>query len=217
MDLLTRTPQTAVAPPGRRSNGFDGREPRDRGLSRLRPHGRGTARALLASCCWLLVLVNPARAEVSREYQLKAAFLYNFTRFVEWPPQRFPERTSPIVIGVLGGNPFGEELTAVVEGRNVNGRKIEVRSLKPDADLSAVHILFFPAGETGRCAEIIEAAHRTGTLTVGESQPFATAGGIITFTLEGDRLRFAVNAQAVDRAGLKLSAQLLKLATTVRR
>ncbi len=155
------------------------------------------------------------RAEVSKEYQLKAAFLYNFTKFVEWPPACFADDTSPIVIGILGRNPFGAELASVVAGRTVNGRGLVVKSLATAAEAASVHLLFVPAGEEAKLA-----ADRTwrdvAVVTVGESPQFAALGGTITFRREADRVTFAVDLALAEHAGLKVSAQLLKLATSVR-
>lgn len=154
-------------------------------------------------------------AEVSKEYQLKAAFLYNFTKFVEWPAARFAEANSPIVIGVLGQNPFDGELDKIVSGRTVNGRAILVKLIHSADELAAVHLLFVPAGEETR----LPAAAWTNAalVAVGESESFAALGGTITFTHEGDKLRFEINIAAAERDGLKISAQLQKLATVVRR
>lgn len=173
------------------------------------------------ACVAALLLVGPftgpAHAELTKEYQLKAAFLYNFTRFVNWPPERFPEKESPIVIGIWGTNPFGEELEKIVAERKINGRAITVRTVSSPADARSVHLMFVSAAETSRLDETLAQLHDAHVLTVGESQPFAAAAGIITFKLEGDKLRFAINLKASEQAGIKISAQLLKLAITVRR
>jgi hypothetical protein len=157
------------------------------------------------------------RAPISREYQIKAAFLYNFTKFVEWPPGRFPAPDSPIVIGLLGGNPFGNELLTIVRNRKVNGRAIEVRVVTTAAEAASVHVLFASAGQEAQAASMADALRRAGVLTVGESPAFAAAGGVVDFVLEGDKVRFKIDLAAGQRAGLKLSVQLLKLATEVRR
>ena len=169
--------------------------------------------------CGLLCLAgHPTRgadAEVRKEYQVKAAFLYNFTKFVEWPQARFANDTSPIVIGVLGRNPFGDELAKIVNGRTVNGHPILVKLIATADEVPAVHLLFVPAGEENR---LLPAAWQSAAIVVvGESGAFATLGGTITFTREADKVRFAINLATAERAGLKISAQLLKLATAVHR
>ena len=159
----------------------------------------------------------PLQAEITKEYQIKAAFLYNFTKFVEWPPERFPDPSGPIVIGVLGwnSNPFGQELINLVKDKKVGGRPVIVKSVETPEEASAVHVLFVSAGLELRWAKAAQSAHSTGVLTVGESAQFSAAGGIITFMIKEDNVRFEINQAAGENAGLKISAQLLKLATAV--
>lgn len=176
---------------------------------------RGLQRALLA----LLLLAGGDTLHanaVSKEYHLKAAFLFNFLRFVEWPPERFAEDASPIVIGILGPNPFDAELEELVRGRQVNGRRIHVRAVSVDEARSA-HLIFVPAGEEGRFADALKTLRETAVVTVGESDRFAAQDGMIRFVRVADNLRFAINQAAAEAAGLRISSQLLKLATEVRR
>jgi hypothetical protein len=162
-------------------------------------------------------LAVATEAEVSKEYQVKAAFLYNFTKFVEWPPASFADATSPIVIGVLGQNPFGHELERIVQGRTVNGRAISVIFIHTAGEVPALHLhlLFVPAGEETRLPSA--AWQNAAVVAVGESADFAALGGTIIFTREADKVRFAIKLESAERAGLKISAQLLKLATEVHR
>ncbi len=178
-------------------------------------------RPRLTFLVWLgwLVLVQPAAAAdaaVSKEYELKAAFLYNFTKFIEWPAARFANDASPVVIGVLGKNPFGDELESVVKGRTVKGRDIVVKLLASADEAPAVHILFVPAGEEPRLAAT-DAWRKIAVVVVGESPRFAPLGGAITFKPEADKVRFAIDLAAAESVGLKISAQLLKLAVEVHR
>jgi len=159
-----------------------------------------------------LLLLN---AEVTKEYQIKAAFLYNFTKFVEWPAARFADDASPIVIGVVGPNPFEDELAKLVNGRKANGRNIVVMHLSSIPESGSVHVLFFSAGETRPLGDMLARFHAAGVLTVGESPHFKAAGGMINFVPEADKIRFEINQSASEQAGLKISAQLLKLATAV--
>ncbi len=177
-------------------------------------------------CLWLVLLgllVFGGRAsceaapEVSKEYQVKAAFLYNFTKFVEWPASRFSTNTSPIVIAVLGRNPFGEELDAIVRERKVNGRGLVVKVIDSADEAATAHLLFVGADAEDRLAGKMDALQKSGVLTVGESPRFIASGGIINFTLDADKVRFQINPQAGEQAGLKISAQLLKLAVIVRK
>jgi len=159
--------------------------------------------------------LSSARADVFGEYQVKAAFLYNFTKFIEWPPERFADATSPIVIGVLGRNPLGDELEKIVRGRRVNGRAILVKFLPTADDISSVHLLFVPAGEETRLPAT--AWPQAAVVVVGESEACTALGGMIGFTRDADKIRFSINLESAEGRGLKISAQLLKLATAVRR
>lgn len=175
-----------------------------------------TGRFLLLAILGLLSF-SPARADTSKEYQLKAAFLYNFTKFVEWPAPHVPQAASPIVIAVLGDNPFGDELENAVRGRLVNGRPIVVKIVDSPDEAGAAQVLFVGANEERRLGDSLDALHRASVLTVGETRRFAAMGGIITFTLTADKVRFEINQDAGEQAGLKINAQLLKLATPVRK
>ncbi len=157
-----------------------------------------------------------ADTPVSKEYQLKAAFLYNFTKFVEWPTGRFADATSPIVIGVLDRNPFGDELEKIVKGRTVNGRAIVIKLVTTANEAATVHLLFVPADEEPRLAAT-EVWKKAAVVSVGESDHFTVLGGTITFKPEADKIRFAINLESAEQAGLKISAQLLKLAIAVHR
>jgi hypothetical protein len=164
----------------------------------------------------LLGFAFEARAtSVSKEYQLKAAFLYNFTKFVEWPPEQFANETSPIVIAVLGANPFGNEITDLVKNRSVKGRPIIVRFIDSASEIPGAHIVFVSAGAESRLPEPF--LGQPGVLTVGETSEFAARGGIIRFTLIGEKVRFEINQTSSEKAGIKLSGQLLKLATAIRK
>lgn len=185
----------------------------------LRRAAAGFATCARGLCCLLTLLAfgpAAARAAVPKEYQIKAAFLYNFTKFVDWPADCFATPHDPIVIGVLGANPFGQELTAVVHDRRVNGRGIRVLALDAPPEAAQVHVLFVAPGAETQLAAFF-AATPPPTLTVGESDRFATLGGVIRFTTVGDKVRFEINVGAAERAGLKISAQLQKLATAVHR
>jgi hypothetical protein len=184
----------------------------------------GTAAARLFRIAALLLLLSPfillptsLRAEPAREYQVKAAFLYNFTKFIEWPADCFDSASSPIVIAILGHDPFGGELEKVVRGRTVAGRPIRLVSLEP-ADLDAApppkyHVLFVPAGEESLLRRFAENHPSRGVLTVGETDRFAAAGGIITFVVIHDRVHFEIDRDRAAAAGVSISAQLQKLAT----
>lgn len=171
---------------------------------------------------WLgLALLSPhsfGAEMVNKEYQLKAAFLYNFTKFVaEWPTNRIAAKDAPITIGVLGKNPFGDELNKAVQGRNANGRAFVVKTLDAAADAKTVDVLFVPHGQETLLQDQLPAIQAAGVLTVGESDTFGTMGGLINFTTEADKIRFTINLDEADQHGFKFSSQLLKLAQIIRR
>ena len=172
-------------------------------------------RLLVGLFCLVGHAARGADTGVSKENLVKAGFLYNFTKYVEWPSARFADDTSPIIIGVLGRNPFGRELEQIVQTRTVNGRAIQVRLIHTAEEVLTVHLLFVPAGEETRLPAI--AWQNAAVVVVGESADFTALGGTITFTRAEDKVQFAVNLEAAERVGLKISAQLLKLATAVRR
>ncbi len=187
-------------------------------LSALPYQGRCIVLAwVAASLLFFTTAASAALPEASKEYQVKAAFLYNFTKFVEWPGGRYDSPEAPIVIVVLGRSPFGGALAAAVEGRQAGGRAIVVRPAASAEEVKEAHILFVPAGEEGRFAALAGALAGGAVTTVGESDRFAAHGGMITFVHEAGRLRFSINLEAAEREHLKFSAQLLRLATHVRR
>jgi hypothetical protein len=182
-------------------------------------------RRIFAFCRMGLVFVGaslagslPATAAepASKEYQVKAAFIYNFTKFVDWPG-RFASPTAPIVVGVFGRNPFGEELEKIVRDRKVNGRSISVVALSSANEARRAHVVFVPDGEEDALEKQISLLVKSGVLVVGESDRFQALGGVVTFTTEDDKVRFTINMTAAEQGGLKISSQLQKLATVIRR
>jgi hypothetical protein len=152
----------------------------------------------------------------SLEYNVKAAFLLNFVRFVQWPATAFPQPGSPIAVCVLRRNPFGDILERMVEGEQVGGRPVVVRQISTPDQTPACHVLFVPdpvLREDGDVAVPME----MGLLTVGESDAFLRHGGIINFYTERGRVRFAINAEAAERSNLRVSARLLLVARVVQR
>ena len=149
------------------------------------------------------------------EYELKAAFLYKFAQYVNWPSNAFDNPTSPLTIGVLGQNLFGSFLDDTVAGKTLNGRKFKIQYLKVgDAEgIEKCHMLFINPSEKERVSNILTIAQRKGILTVSQSvreyREFALRGGMINFFLDDqNRLRFEINAEAAEKAGLKISSQL---------
>lgn len=175
-------------------------------------------RRWLWSCAalWLAAL-GAFGAEASREHQIKAAFLYNFTKFVEWPATAFAGPETPLVLGVVGQGTLAGELEKVVKDRKFNGRDLIVKTILSPAAAKDVHLLYVASGEDAQIDAIMAGLKGASTLTVGESEAFVRKGGIINFVPEADKVRFELNSAAADRAGLKVSAQLQKLAKTVRK
>lgn len=167
----------------------------------------------------LLILLTPAvqRAHAddaaNLEYPVKAAMLFNFTQFVDWPKEAFAAADSPIVIGVAGdANPFANALEQVVAGKKVAGRSIVIK-YKVDADSAGTcQMLFVPAAADGLASSILQKVQSKPVLSVGETEAFMKAGGIARFYTEANKVRFEMNPAAADRAGLKISSKLLKLA-----
>lgn len=163
----------------------------------------------------LLLAPSALHAATAKEHQLKAGFLYNFAKFVEWPADKLDDADAgPLVIAVLADEAFNRELTKAVRDRFVKKHPVVVRRLLEADDLADVHLLFVGAGGEPELADSIRG--RPGLLTVGESAEFARLGGVITFVLVDDKVRFEINQAAGEAAGLKLSAQLLKLALPAR-
>lgn len=159
-----------------------------------------------------------ARAsEISKESQIKAAFVYNFLKFVEWPADKLTNNDSALTIGVLGKGPITSELQKAVKDRRINGRELVVKTVETAEAARGLHLLFVTASEDNRLDSLLAQTADASVLTVGESEQFAKRGGIITFVLEGDKLRFEINIDAAEAANLKISAQFQKLAKTVRR
>ncbi|HEX7183153.1 MAG TPA: YfiR family protein [Thermoanaerobaculia bacterium] len=175
-------------------------------------------RAVAAAAILLLLSGGLARADrplVTSEYAVKAAFLYNFAKFVEWPADAFRGPGDPMTLCVLGEDPFGGELDQTVGGKTVTGRQIVVRRSTRLTDLPECRVLFVSSSEGPRLAQILAAVGDRAVLTVGEEETFARAGGIISFVVRENRVRFQIDRKAAARAGLSISSRLLELAETV--
>jgi hypothetical protein len=159
--------------------------------------------------------VFPQSQEVS-EYQIKAAFLYNFAKFVEWPAASFKDSNSPIAICVVGQNPFGAILEETVNGKKLEGRHFVVRNITADQLAGGCHILFVSSSERKHSRAILESIKTPGVLTVGEVDGFAMDGGVINFKLDGGKLRFEINPEAAAKEGLQIRSNLLSLAQIVK-
>ena len=175
--------------------------------------------AAIAFAVAFLGLAEPwvARAadESFGEYEVKAAFLYNFARFVEWPDPA-PAAEEPVEICVLGEDPFGEVLDRTIAKKKVRGHPVVARRIEGPDDAATCRIVFVSASEE-RLRPTLETLAREQTLTVGEDDDFTKQGGMIKFLLDERRVRLEINVDALERAGLKASSQLLRVARVVRR
>jgi len=169
---------------------------------------------MLISIC--LITAQKCQAQESLpEYQVKAAYLFNFLKFVEYPGESFADPLAPIVIGVVGDDPFGNALPQVVIGKTVQGRDLVIHVYRSGEDLRGAHILFISASERKRLPTILASLHGSSVLAVSDASGFLDAGGMIQFLNENDRVRFAINTDATSRAKLKVSSKLLSLARPV--
>ena len=155
------------------------------------------------------------------EYEVKAAFLYNFIKFVEWPTNAFPAKDSPIVIGVLGSDPFLDSsssanyLEQAIAGKSIEERKVIVRHLERTANLKDCQLLFVSASEKSHLKEILDGLRGDPVLTVSETDNFCEQGGIINFIKQSGKVRFEINPGVAEQGQLKISSRLLNVAKIV--
>ena len=157
-----------------------------------------------------------AQASPSVEYQVKAAFVLNFAKFVEWPPDAFQSEKAPITLCVFGHDPFGSSLDDLIRGKTINNRELLARRINELPALKACQLVFVSDRENRYLSEILNTLKASHALLVGESKDFADRGGGIQFYLEDNKVRFSANVDAVQRAGLTVSSKLLALARIVR-
>jgi hypothetical protein len=161
----------------------------------------------------MLLVSAPAVAErpESSEAAVKAAFLYNFTKFVEWPGSAFPQPSTAFVVCAFADGAFRKELENILQSEQVRGRPIAIAPASLE-DPRGCHIAYFAQGDAARQGRILDGLKRSPVLTVGEGRRFLEQGGLIAFMLENDRVRFAINRRAADSAGLSISSKLLRVA-----
>lgn len=149
------------------------------------------------------------------EYEIKAAFLYNFAKFTEWPSETFSEATDSLIIGVLGRDPFGNILENIIGGKTIGGRPITIHRFPRPGVLDRCHILYISESETHRLSDIFQRLQKASVLTVSDIPDFAQKGGMIYLYPKENKIRFAINLSQVEKARLKLSAKLLNLAQII--
>jgi hypothetical protein len=182
----------------------------------VRPSWRQTAALILAALLSLAgAPVNWAQAVPPGEYQLKAAFLFNFAKFIDWPPASFANPQSPFTICILGADPFGRAMDDALQGKMIGDRPVAVERVRDLAEARHCQMVFISSLEKRQLREILDGLRGTSALVVGETDGFAAAGGVIQFALEENRVRFLINTDAAGRAGLKVSSKLLSLARVV--
>jgi YfiR/HmsC-like len=180
-------------------------------------HGKRFLVTVLALCL-LPCAGTPAEAQSERlsENQIKAGFLFNFTKFVDWPPDAFHDPSVPIELGVVGDTPITDLVLEAAASKIVNGRAVTVKKVKEGQDLRGLHILFVSSAEEKHVTQILERIKGSSVLTVGEADGFAQSGGVINFFVEGNKVRLEINLEAAARSRLKISAKVIAVARLVR-
>lgn len=151
-----------------------------------------------------------------REYQVKAVWMLNFIRFVDWPENAFASKDSPCIIGVLGKDPFGEELVMALAKKEIRGRRFLLRRIQRENDATGCHVLFIPASEHRAWREMQPRMAAQPILVIGETDGFLEQGGIINFMIQDASISFEIDLHGAQKAGLKFDANLLKIAARVK-
>jgi hypothetical protein len=173
-------------------------------------------RLAIAACLLAFAMSASAQSARAPEYEVKAAFLYNFAKFVEWPANAFAHASAPLRICVLGRDPFGRSLTSITQGKSISGRPLVSKQVQAPAETRSCHILFLSRSDSESLKQTLDAIGDLPVLTVGESDDFLKLGGMINFVLEEDRVRFEINLRASESHRLKLSSKLLAVARVVK-
>lgn len=182
---------------------------------------RFNPRAGLAAAAFICIVLIPgaiatARAQV-QEYALKAAFLYKFGLYVEWPSSAFSSSIGPFNLCVAGQDPFGESLDKAVAGERINGRNVVIRRLKTVGQNSGCHILYIGDSDAQRVAQIVAAVSGGSVLTISDTRGHGSSTGIIDFVIKDNRVRLEIDDEAAAQNGLVISSKLLSLALSVKR
>lgn len=186
----------------------------------------GDSSSLAGGIDWLLCLLliftcgsfaSSVGGEEPAEHQLKAAFLYNFTQFVDWPAAAFSSIDAPFAVAVIGADPFEGGLERIMEGKSVRGRRIVVRHFGSLEELGTCHLLYVSRSEDELLPALFQQLAGKSVLTVGETDGFPWAGGTIRFFIQENKIRFEISPASAERARLKISSKLMKLARIFRR
>ena len=175
------------------------------------------ARFALLALCTLCAGASVAADESPQdiEQRVKAAFLFKFGGYVEWPERVFPRNDSPLVVGVAGADVLAEELSRIASGRTMNGRPVTVRRIRSGEPVTGVHVLFISRSEAGRLGELLPTTQGQPVLTVTETEKGLAQGSVINFVVADNRVRFEVSLAAANRNGLRIGAPLLAVAQRV--
>ncbi len=180
-------------------------------------------RLIILCCIALLILgsfsysIAPDVAKQYKEYEVKASFLYHFLLFVEWPDGVFKSSEEPVVIGILGDDPYGDSLN-IIKDRTVYGRKLQVKRFDketPTIQLKECHLLFISSLSRNKIKKVLDELRNTPILTVGEAKGFGHLGGMINFVIMKGSVKFEINKTAADNAGIKIRSKLLRLAINI--
>jgi hypothetical protein len=163
-----------------------------------------------------ITLNSYAKPQPPSEYQLKSAFLYNFAKFVQWPAESFADDQAPLIFGILGKDPFGKVIDQTIRDKTFKDRELSIKRFEKIEDVAVCHILFISSSEEKHLAKIMAILKDSSILTVGEVKEFAERGGVINFVIVENKIRFEINVEAAERAKLKISSKLLKLAKIVK-
>ncbi len=158
-----------------------------------------------------LIAVCRGNPEVGSEYQTKASQIYSFTKFVDWPPKKFPSSDSPFIIGVFGSDEITDFLREAFQSRRIKDRTVEIRHLSNKAELSPCHLVFVSRSERERLGPLLSEMRHENILSVGESENFLKSGGVINFLSVEGATRFQINLDAAGRERLKVSSKLLPI------
>ncbi len=170
---------------------------------------------IIALCLWGS-FVTESSAQRATEYEVKAAFLYNFARFVTWPDSSFQSPNPPLIIGVFGNDPFGSTLEQTIQDKTAQNHPLIIQRFKKIEDTHNCHILFIAPSAQKELTSLLKHLQTSPILTVGEQNDFCQNGGMINFILVNRRVRFEISPQAIERSALIMSSRLLKLAQIVK-
>lgn len=178
---------------------------------RLSLHAKGL-RFLGVMALFLFLGRTVTHGATASETEVKAAVLYNFAKFVEWPAEAFTSETAPIQLAVFGDDEFAAKLRSLLNDKKAHGRSFEVKTISNPQEAKNFQIVFVASSESRRALQVLEATKKSPVLTIGESEQFLDSGGMINFVFEDAQLRFEINPEAAQKARLEISSKLLRLA-----